>query len=48
MVANTLEGAGAHAFIGPLADGYQRLNRGDLPARLLDALESLFRERFHG
>ena len=48
MVANTLEGAAVHAFIGPLADGYQRLDRGDLPARLLDALESLHRERSHG
>jgi phosphopantothenoylcysteine synthetase/decarboxylase len=48
MVANTLEGAGAHAFLGPLADGYQRLDRGDLSARLLDALELLHRERAHG
>jgi phosphopantothenate---cysteine ligase (CTP) len=48
MVANTLEGAGVHAFLGPLADGYQRLDRGDLSARLLDALELLHRERAHG
>jgi phosphopantothenoylcysteine synthetase/decarboxylase len=48
MVANTLEGAGVHAFLGPLADGYQRLNRGDLSARLLDTLELLHRERSHG
>ncbi|HBI43240.1 MAG TPA: bifunctional phosphopantothenoylcysteine decarboxylase/phosphopantothenate synthase [Planctomycetales bacterium] len=48
MVANTLEGAGAHAFLGPLAEGYQRLNRGDLSARLLDALEILHHKRTHG
>ena len=48
MVANTLEDANAHAFIGPLADGYKRLNRSDLSARLLDALELLHRERSHG
>jgi phosphopantothenoylcysteine synthetase/decarboxylase len=48
MVANTLEGANTHAFLGPLADGYKRLNRGDLSARLLDALEHLHRERSHG
>ena len=48
MVANTLEGAGAHAFLGPLADGYHRLNRADLPARLIDALQNLHRERSHG
>jgi phosphopantothenoylcysteine synthetase/decarboxylase len=48
MVANTLEGAGAHAFLGPLAEGYQRLNRGDLSARLLDALEILHYKRTHG
>jgi phosphopantothenate---cysteine ligase (CTP) len=48
MVANTLEGAVSHAFLGPLPDGYQRLNRGDLPARLLDGLEFLHHERSHG
>jgi len=48
MVDNTLEGAGAHAFLGPLAEGYQRLNRGDLSARLLDALEILHHKRTHG
>ncbi len=48
MVANTLEGASARAFLGPLADGYQRINRGDLSARLVDALELLHRERSHG
>jgi phosphopantothenoylcysteine synthetase/decarboxylase len=45
MVANTLEGAGGHAFLGPLPDGYQYVPRADLPARLLDALEVLHGER---
>ena len=48
MVANTLEGAGSHAFIGPLGGAYQRVGRPDLAARLLDALETLHRERSHG
>ncbi len=48
MVANTLEGAGSHAFLGPLPDGYQYVPRADLPARLLDALEVLHGERKHG
>ncbi|HVS35531.1 MAG TPA: phosphopantothenoylcysteine decarboxylase [Gemmataceae bacterium] len=48
MVANTLEGAGTHAFLGPLPDGYQYVPRADLPARLLDALEVLHGERTDG
>jgi phosphopantothenate---cysteine ligase (CTP) len=48
MVANTLEGAATHAYIGPLPDGYQHVSRADLSARLLDALEVLHRERKHG
>jgi phosphopantothenoylcysteine synthetase/decarboxylase len=48
MVANSLEGASSHAFIGPLAGGYEQVNRGDLAARLLDALQALHRERTHG
>ncbi len=47
MVANTLEGAGSHAFLGPQGGAYQRVGRGDLAARLLDALETLHRERVH-
>ena len=47
MAANTLEGAGSHAFVGPLDGAYQRVGRGDLAARLLDALEALHRERVH-
>ena len=48
MVANTLEGAASHAFLGPLADGYQYVRRADLPARLLDAVEVLTRKAQHG
>lgn len=38
MVANTLEGADAWAYIGPLGGGYERISRDDLPARLLSAI----------
>ena len=48
MVANTLEGAGSWAYLGPLAGRYHRLDRPDLPARLLDAVERLHGERTHG
>jgi phosphopantothenate---cysteine ligase (CTP) len=48
MVANTLEGAASHAYLGPLPDGYQYVPRADLPARLLDALEVLHQGRKHG
>jgi phosphopantothenoylcysteine synthetase/decarboxylase len=41
MVANTLEGASSHAFLGPLGGTYQRVTRDELPGRLLDALERL-------
>jgi phosphopantothenoylcysteine synthetase/decarboxylase len=41
MVANTLEGSGHYAYLGPLAGAYQRVGRRELPARLLDALERL-------
>ena len=45
MVANTLEGSASHAFVGPLDGAYRRVGRDDLPARLLDALETLHRGR---
>ncbi len=45
MVANTLEGAASHAYLGPLPDGYQYVRRADLPTRLLDAVEVLHGER---
>jgi phosphopantothenoylcysteine synthetase/decarboxylase len=48
MVANTLEGSGSWAYLGPVAGAYQRLPRHDLEARLLDALEGLEKERGHG
>jgi phosphopantothenoylcysteine synthetase/decarboxylase len=41
MVANTLEGSGHYAFIGPLDGAYQRVGRRELPARLLAAVERL-------
>lgn len=48
MVANTLEGAAAVAFIGPGADGYQRVLRAALAASVLDHVERLQREKSHG
>jgi phosphopantothenate-cysteine ligase/phosphopantothenoylcysteine decarboxylase/phosphopantothenate--cysteine ligase len=48
MVANTLEGAGAYAFLGPLGGSYQRVSRRELADRLLDALERLHGGRGHG
>jgi phosphopantothenoylcysteine synthetase/decarboxylase len=54
MVANTLEGANIWAFLGPFpgdpkgSGHYQRISRGELPVRLLQAVEHLHRERSHG
>jgi phosphopantothenoylcysteine synthetase/decarboxylase len=48
MAANTLEGASAWAFLGPIAGAYQRVSRLDLPPRLLEAVEQIHRERIHG
>ena len=39
MVANTLDGAGDWAFLGPFKDGYHKISRAELPAKLLEALE---------
>lgn len=39
MVANTLEGASAYAYLGPLEGQYQRVSRRELAERLLTALE---------
>lgn len=44
MVANTLEGAGAWAFLGPFPDGYHKISRAELPAKLLDVLELMSSE----
>ena len=38
MVANTLEGADAWAYLGPLHGRYERINRAELPERLLAAI----------
>ncbi len=40
MVANTLEGAGSWAYLGPVSGNYQRISRRQLPERLLALLES--------
>jgi phosphopantothenoylcysteine synthetase/decarboxylase len=49
MVANTLEGAKYWAYLGPVADRYDRVARRELPDRLLAAVESLYQERVgHG
>jgi phosphopantothenoylcysteine synthetase/decarboxylase len=45
MVANTLEGAAYWAFLGPVADGYDRVPRRELPDRLVLAVEALYQER---
>ncbi len=44
MVANTLEGSGHYAFLGPLDGAYQRVGRRELAARLLEAVERLHAE----
>jgi phosphopantothenoylcysteine synthetase/decarboxylase len=44
MVANTLEGAGSWAYLGPVDGKYQRLARLDLARRLIDELERLHHE----
>jgi phosphopantothenoylcysteine synthetase/decarboxylase len=48
MVANTLEGAAAYAYLGPLGEEYRRVSRRELADRLLDALEGLHRSRPNG
>jgi phosphopantothenoylcysteine synthetase/decarboxylase len=48
MVANTLEGAGTYAFLGPRDRQYQRVERDDLAARLLDAVAQIHQGRRHG
>ena len=48
MAANTLEGAGAWAFLGPVGGQYQRVSRRELAARLLGEVERLHEERTRG
>jgi len=38
MVANTLEGADAWAYLGPINGAYERVARPELPARLVEAV----------
>src|SRR5262249_10644737 len=47
IIANTLEGADSWAFLGPIRDRYERVERPALPSRLLDEIERLNVER-HG
>ncbi len=42
MVANTLEGAGHWAYLGPLATGYERISRRELAAKVMEALEGKY------
>jgi phosphopantothenoylcysteine synthetase/decarboxylase len=48
MAANTLEGSGQYAFLGPVAGTYQRVSRAELASQLLDVLEHLHAARTHG
>jgi phosphopantothenoylcysteine synthetase/decarboxylase len=41
MVANTLDGADAWAYLGPLAGQYERIAREELPSRLLAAIAGI-------
>jgi phosphopantothenoylcysteine synthetase/decarboxylase len=48
VVANTLEGASFWAYLGPLDGAYQGISRRQLPERLLEAVERLYKENSHG
>jgi phosphopantothenoylcysteine synthetase/decarboxylase len=48
MVANTLEGAGAYAYVGPVDGTYQCVVRSELAAHVLAAVESLHGGRTRG
>jgi phosphopantothenoylcysteine synthetase/decarboxylase len=48
MVANTLEGSGTYAFIGPLSGSYQRTSRRELAAKLVEVLETMHEGRGNG
>jgi phosphopantothenoylcysteine synthetase/decarboxylase len=47
MVANTLEGMEAWAFLGPIEGKYEKIDRPLLYDRLVDFLEALHKERSH-
>jgi len=48
MVANTLEGTKAWAFLGPIGGRYERVSRRELAPRLIRALEDLDKGGGHG
>ena len=48
IVANTLDGAPHWAYVGPIADRYERVTRRELPDRLVLALEDRYQERRNG
>jgi phosphopantothenoylcysteine synthetase/decarboxylase len=48
MVANTLEGAAAWAFVGPVEGAYRRVERRELAAQVFAAVERLHGGRGHG
>jgi phosphopantothenoylcysteine synthetase/decarboxylase len=48
MVANALETASTLAYLGPIAGNYQRIDRNQLPERLLEVVETLHQERKDG
>lgn len=48
MVANTLEGASAWAYLGPIAGKYERIDRRELANRLIEAVEQAAEGRQHG
>jgi phosphopantothenoylcysteine synthetase/decarboxylase len=48
MVANTLEDMDRWAYLGPLAGRYDKVDRAELPRRLLDALDRLGGGQLHG
>lgn len=45
MVANTLDGAPYWAYLGPIANRYDRVPRKELPDRLVLAIEDLYQEQ---
>jgi phosphopantothenate-cysteine ligase/phosphopantothenoylcysteine decarboxylase/phosphopantothenate--cysteine ligase len=47
MVANTLAGMHDWAYLGPIQGRYERIARVELAKRVIEAVESCFRERAH-
>jgi phosphopantothenoylcysteine synthetase/decarboxylase len=48
MVANTLEGSGSWAYLGPIEGRYQTISRRELAERLLDQVEVVHQRKSHG